>query len=126
MRRSLIILLTLVTAGIHLYFFLTGERNVFLYQLFLLNAIGYIALLVLLYAPLGLSASIQRLVRPVFIGYVVLTIVLYVILSAQSGIWSFPLAPISKVDELILVWLLWTERKAEMPNPASRKSDAML
>lgn len=126
MRRPLIVLLTLITAGIHLYFYLTGEKNVLLYQMFLLNAIGYIGLLVLLYVPIGLPASIHRLVRPAFIGYALITIVLYLILSAQSGIWSFPLAPISKVDELILAWLLWTERKAEMPNAASRKSDAML
>lgn len=126
MRRFLIILLTLITAAIHLYFYLTGEKNVLLFQLFLLNAIGYIGLLILLYLPLGLPESIHRLVRPLFIGYTVLTIVLYIIISAQSGIWSFPLAPIAKVDEVILTWLLWTERKAEMPNATSRKSDAML
>ena len=126
MRRILIIILTLITAGIHFYFFFTGERNVLLFQMFLLNAIGYLGLLGLLYLPLGLPASIHRYVRPLFMGYTILTIVLYIIISATSGIWSVPLAPIAKLDEIILVWQLWAEGKAEMPVSTSRKSDAML
>jgi hypothetical protein len=131
MRRTLIIILTLITAGIHIYFFaigpgftLTGPDK--LYTFFLLNALGYLGLLGLLYLPLQLPDSIHRLVRPAFIGYTILTILLYIIISAQSGIWSAPLAPIAKIDELILVWQLWADRKAEMPVTASRKSDAML
>jgi hypothetical protein len=126
MRRTLIIILTLITAGIHFYFYATGEKGILLYQLFLLNGLGYLGLLGLLYLPLRLPESIHRLVRPVFMAYTVLTIVLYIIISAQSGIWSAPLAPIAKLDELILVWQLWVEGKAEMPVSASRKSDAML
>jgi hypothetical protein len=126
MRRTLIIILTLITAGIHIYFFVTGDKGILLYQLFLLNGLGYLGLLCLLYLPLRLPDSIHRLVRPAFIGYTILTILLYIIISAQSGIWSAPLAPIAKLDELILVWQLWAARKAEMPVTASRKSDAML
>jgi hypothetical protein len=126
MRRSLIIILTLITAGIHFYFFFTGERNVLLFQMFLLNAIGYLGLLGLLYLPLHIPESIHRYVRPLFIGYTILTIVLYVIISATSGIWSVPLAPIAKLVEIILVWQLWSEGRAEMPVSSSRKSDAML
>ena len=126
MRRYLIILLTLITAGIHFYFYFTGEKNILLFQLFLLNGIGYLGLLGLLYLPLHLPDSIHRLVRPLFIGYTALTILLYIIISAQSGIWSWPLAPIAKVDEAVLIWQLWAEGRAEMPAAASRKSDAML
>jgi hypothetical protein len=110
MRRILIVLLTLVTAVIHFYFFSTGSGTLF--TMFLLNALGYLGLLGLLYLPLGLPGSIKQLVRPVFIGYTILTIVLYIIISFSSGIWSFPLAPIAKVDEVILIWLLWMEGKA--------------
>jgi hypothetical protein len=131
MRRTLIILLTLITAGIHVYFYTTGPGFTLtgpdkLFTFFLLNAIGYLGLLGLLYLPLGLPDSLHKLVRPVFIGFTLLTIVLYVIISAQSGIWSVPLAPIAKLAELILVWQLWAEGKAEMPVTTSRKSDAML
>lgn len=115
MRRTLIIVLTLITTVIHIYFFTTGTG--LLFTMFLLNALGYIGLLGLLYLPLGLPASLHKLVRPVFIGYAALTIVLYIILSWQSGIWSAPLAPISKVAELILIWQLWAEGKAMGVNP---------
>lgn len=131
MRRTTIIILTLITAAIHFYFYFTGPGFTLsgpdiLFTLFLFNALGYLGLLGLLYLPLRLPDSIHRLVRPVFIGYTVLTIVLYIIISAQSGVWSVPLAPIAKLDELILVTQLWAEGRAEMPVTASRKSDAML
>jgi hypothetical protein len=126
MRRILIIILTLITAGIHIYFYTTDPKGGLLFTMFLLNALGYLGLLGLLYLPLRLPDSLHRLVRPVFIGYTILTIVLYIIISASSGIWSVPLAPIAKVDELILVTQLWAEGKAEMPVTTSRKSDAML
>lgn len=131
MRRYLIILLTLITSGIHFYFYGTGPGLALsgpdiLYTFFLLNAIGYLGLVGLLYLPLGLPANLHRLVRPVFIGYTILTIVLYVIISARSGIWSAPWAPIAKIAEVILVWQLWTEGRAQMPVTTQQKSDAML
>jgi hypothetical protein len=120
MRRYLIVLLTLITAVIHIYFFflynagnaltLTGPNALFTF--FLLNAIGYLGLLGLLYLPLGLPAGLHRLIRYVFIGFTILTFVLYFYFSAKSGEWSVPLAPIAKVDELILIWQLWAEGKA--------------
>ncbi len=131
MRRYLIILLTLITAGIHFYFFTTGPGFVLsgpniLYTFFFLNGLGYLVLLGLLYLRLGLPASLSRLVRPVFIGYTILTIILYIIISASTGIWSIPLAPIAKIDELILAWQLWSEGKAHMPEIVQQKSETML
>jgi hypothetical protein len=110
----MIVILTLITVAIHIYFFTTGTGSLF--TLFLLNALGYLGLLGLLYLPLGLPTSIKRLVRPIFIGYTILTILLYIVISASSGIWSFPLAPIAKVDELILIWQLWAEARAPKVN----------
>jgi hypothetical protein len=116
MRRNMIILLALLTAGIHLYFFTTGSG--LLFTMFLLNALGYLVLLGLLYLPLRLPDSLHKLVRPVFIGYTILTIGLYIIIGATSGVWSVPLAPIAKLAEVLLVWLLWSEGKAEMKSGA--------
>lgn len=113
MRRYLIVLLTLITTGIHFYFYNTDPKGGLLFIMFLLNGLGYLGLLALLYLPLGLPTSIHRLVRPVFIGYTLLTIVLYIIISAQSGIWSPPWAPVAKVAEAILIWQLWAEGKAK-------------
>jgi hypothetical protein len=126
MRRSFIVLLTLITAGIHIYFFVTGDKSYALYDMFLLNALGYLALISLLVLPLGLPASLHRLVRPVFIGYTILTIVLYLIIAGTSGIWSIPLAPIAKFSELLLVWQLFALGNIPAPAMASRNSDAML
>jgi len=111
MRRYLIVLLTLITAVIHFYFFTTDPKGGVLFTLFLLNGLGYIGLLGLLYLPLGMPASLHRLVRPVFIGYTLLTIVLYIVISAASGIWSAPWAPVAKVAEVLLAWQLWAEGK---------------
>lgn len=136
MRRTIIIVLTVITAVIHFYFWydyvIVQGENILLFQSFLLNAIGYLGLLGLLYLPLGLPNSIHRYVRPVFIGYTVLTIILYIYFSATSGAWSVPLAPIAKIDEIILIWQLWAEGRAQVPATSSpqsdstRKSDAML
>jgi hypothetical protein len=116
MRRTLIILLTLITAGIHFYFFTTGSG--LLFTMFLLNGLGYLGLLGLLYLPLKLPDQLHRLVRPVFIAYILVTIGLYIFIGATSGVWSVPLAPISKVAEVLLVWQLWAEGKAQMKSGA--------
>ena len=118
MRRNIIILLTLITAAIHFYFFGTDPKGGLLFIMFLLNGLGYLGLLGLMYLPLGLPENLHKLVRPVFIGYTILTIVLYIIISWQSNIWSVPWAPIAKVDEAILVWMLWSDGKAQKAQAA--------
>src|SRR4030042_6941149 len=102
MRRGFIILLTLITAGIPFYFFTTDPKGGLLFPMFLLNGIGSLGLLGLLSLPLRLPVSLHRLVRPIFIGYTIITIVLYIIISAQSGIWLPPWAPLAEVAEVIL------------------------
>ncbi len=133
MRRTLIILLTLITAGIHAYFYFSeGQGFIFsgpfkIFTFFLLNAIGYLVLLGLLYLPLGLPASTHKLVRPVFIGFTIITILLYFIINLMpGGVWSWPLAPLAKLDEVILVWQLWAEGKASVPATTQQKSETML
>jgi hypothetical protein len=131
MRRYLIILFTLITAGIHFYFFSVGPGFVFsglntLFALFFFNAIGYLILLGLLYLPLRLPENLHRLVRPVFIGYAALTIILYLIFASIDGIWSIPLAPIAKASELLLIWQLWSEGRAHEPAAVQQKSESML
>ncbi len=131
MRRVLIILLTFFTVGVHIYYYTTGPGLALsgpdiLFTFFLLNALGYLVLLGLLYLPLGLPTGLHNLVRPVFIGYTILTILLYFIVNLQSGIWSVPWAPIAKVAEVILVWQLWVEGRVKMPVTTQQKSETML
>jgi len=109
MRRWAIVLLTLATAVIHIYLYFTITPRPLQ---FLLNGLGYLGLLGLLFLPLGLPQSIKRFVRPVFIAYTLLTIVLYVVMSIQYNYWSIPIGPITKVIEIILVILLWQREPA--------------
>lgn len=125
MRRIWIVILTLITAVIHFYFYATEPGGGLFFTLFLLNGLGYLGLLALLYLPLRLPGFIRSLVRPVFIGYTLLTILLYFVLSAQYGIWSVPWAPVSKVAEALLAWQLWAEGRAHRTVSTPAKSDDM-
>jgi hypothetical protein len=103
MRRWAVILLTVAIAAIHISFYSSGG------SIFLLNGLGYLGLLGLLYLPLGLPANLRRLARPALIGYAALTIAVYVIFSLRFNDWSLWLGPITKVLEIALIGLLWSE-----------------
>ena len=90
-----IILTTLITAVIHLALGI---------PLFILNGLGYLGLLVLLYAPLPALARFQPAVRYVLIGYTVLTIVLYFVMAPLMA-----LGLLTKAVEVVLVILLAIE-----------------
>jgi len=109
MRRWAIVALTIVTALAHLSFFVRDPKGNFI---FLLNGLGYLGLLGLLYMRVGLPPSLVRLVRPAFIGYTALTIIVYVVISYQAHSWSIPLGPIDKLAELALIGLLWSEGRS--------------
>ncbi|MGP9536467.1 hypothetical protein ACT3SP_00545 [Brachybacterium sp. AOP43-C2-M15] len=91
-----IILTTLITAGVHLSF---G------FPLFILNGLGYLGLLVLLYAPVPALERIQPIVRYVLIGYTVLTIVLYFVMGPPF----MAVGLLTKAVEAVLVVLLILE-----------------
>jgi hypothetical protein len=119
-RRWAIILVTLVTAAIHMSFFFPNPKGEWI---FLLNGLGYLGLLGLLYLPIGLPQAIHRLVRPAFIGYALLTIALYVFFSLQMNNWSLWQGPIVKALEIILIALLWSEGR-DKPVPAASSTSS--
>ena len=96
--RVCIGLLTAVTAAIHL-------SLLFPDPVFILNAVGYVALLTTLYAPVPGLKGRKPLVRSIFVGYTALTIVLWILIGLRE-----PLAYIAKVDEVALIVLLLLER----------------
>jgi hypothetical protein len=110
MRRWVIILLTIITASVHISFFVSNPKGA---VIFLLNGLGYLGLLGFLYLPIGLPQSFHRLARPLLIGYTAITIILYLILSYQAHNWTIPLGPIDKALEVILIVLLWSEGISE-------------
>ncbi len=101
--------LTLFAAGAHLYLGIRGlERplNV-LTVLFLLNGLGYLALLAALYVPTHPWRGYHHSVRQVLMGFAALTLVAWGITVVAFHIGRIPLAYVTDVDEMLLIALLW-------------------
>lgn len=97
-----VILLTLITAIIHMRFGLLGL------QLFFLNGLGYLGLAALLYLPAPQLAPYRHIIRWVFVGYTALTVVLWVFIGRPyTGI-----GYVTKLVELALIALLVAEARA--------------
>ncbi len=95
-----IVVLTLVLALIHL------QLN-FPDPMFILNGLGYLALLAALYLPIPQLARYRNLVRWVFIGYTALTLALWLIIGARIAV-GF----ISAASEVALIVLLLLEARS--------------
>jgi hypothetical protein len=104
-RRWGIVGLTLATAVIHLLLGLGVIGDPF--PLFILNALGYLVLLVALYFIPQLAGK-RALVRWLLLAYTALTFILYFAFN-WPDIWG-PLGLIDKLIELILIVLLWLDR----------------
>ncbi len=100
-----IVALTVATAAIH---FSRAIVDPEIRVLFLLNGLGYLALLAALYFPSPALRRRRRLVRRVLMGYTVLTIVLFFVWGMMSNAWS-AIGLIDKLIEVALVVVLWHE-----------------
>ena len=107
-----IILLTLVTAAVHLVIL-----NIFMVNfkgsidpLFTLNGLGYLALLAAYFLPIPVAKNNRSLVRWVYIGYIILTILAWVVMGDKSGPGAM-LGFVTKAVEAALVVLLWLDRR---------------
>ena len=96
-----IILLTLVLAIIHL------QLN-FPDPVFILNGLGYLALLAALYLPIPQLARHRNLVRWVFIGYTALTLALWLAIGERTA-----LGFTSAASEVALIVLLLLEARRD-------------
>jgi hypothetical protein len=97
-----IVLLTVATAAIH---FSRAMADPEIRVLFVLNGLGYLILLTLLYLPQ--LRDRRRWIRRIFIGYAAITVVLYVVWGLMSGEWNMPIGPLDKLIEIALIALLW-------------------
>lgn len=98
-----IIALTLTTAIIHLYL---GSLGL---PLFVLNGLGYLALLAALYLPIPRLASYQNAVRWVLVGYTALTVVLWLVITGGA---STAIGYVDKMAEVLLIILLVASARA--------------
>ena len=105
-----IIILTLVTAILH---FSLGE------PLFILNGLGYLALLAAYFLPLALFQRYHRLIRWAFAGYTLLTIILYFVFHPNGSWQSDGLGLLTKLVEVVLLLLLAYEGQTVQTQDAS-------
>ena len=96
-----IVVLAVCTAAVQLWLGISIPDNVFL-----LNGLGYLGLLGLLYLPLALLTPYRNIVRWVLIAYTAVTIFAWWFLDDQK---SMPLAYITKASEVALIACLWLE-----------------
>jgi hypothetical protein len=103
-----IVLLTLFTAGCHLYLGLRGLGRPLnlLTVAFILNGLGYLALLAAMNLPIPQLAGYRHQVPWALMGFTALTVLVWVVLNAGLGIGSISLATVTKADELVLISLL--------------------
>jgi hypothetical protein len=94
------VVLALGTAIIHLYLGLSGI------PMFVLNGLGYLALVSALYLPIAQLARYRNAVRWVFIGYTALTLVLWILVGART-----PIGYVDKLIEVALIALLLIESR---------------
>ena len=103
-----IIILTALTALIHLALGIGSGGSFGL--LFILNFLGYLALLAGLYFIPQLAGQ-RSLIHWAFIAYTAVTIVLYFVFN-WPNVWG-PAGLADKVIEIVLLILLWQERANE-------------
>jgi hypothetical protein len=95
--RAGVVLLTLIAAAVHL-------SLLFPDVVFILNGLGYLALLAALYLPIPRLMPHRRIARMMLIGYATLTVLLWVAIGERSSIGFLTTA-----DEVALVILLLVE-----------------
>lgn len=103
-RQKGIVGLTVVTAVIHIVLGIVSGGTFLI--LFLLNGIGYLALLAALYF-LPQMAGQRSMVRWAFLAFTAVTFVLYFVFN-WPDIWS-PMGIVDKLIELVLIVLLLQE-----------------
>jgi hypothetical protein len=98
-----IILLTLATAGIHL-------SLLFPDTLFILNAIGYVTLLLAYFLPIPFLRQNHNLIRWAFIGFTAVTIIAWLIMG-QKTLPENALGYVCKAIEVVLIGLLLADSR---------------
>jgi hypothetical protein len=112
--RTIIAILTVITAVIHLFL---GSRDLSsgFGVLFILNGVGYLVLLYALLRPFSFLEGQRTLVHYAFMAFTAVTILAWLFLN---GDFSNPIGLITKIDEVLLVAALWMHLRAEQQMPA--------
>jgi hypothetical protein len=99
-----LIVLTVITALIH---FERAIQDPDIRILFILNGLGYFALLAAFYLPM--FQRFHNAVRWTFLAYTAITILLYFVWVAMSREWTIPPGPVAKIVETAMIVILLRE-----------------
>jgi len=102
-----IIILTVLTALIHLFLGFNSLGDGFFGVVFILNGLGYLALLIGLYFLPQLAGQ-RPLLRWALLAFTAVTFILYFVFN-WPDIWG-PIGIADKAIELVLLVLLWLEK----------------
>ena len=103
-----IIILTILTALIHLFLGIGSLGDGFFGVIFILNGLGYLALLAGLYFLPQLAGQ-RALIRWALLGFTAVTIILYFAFN-WPDVWGV-MGLLTKAIEIALVVLLWRGKK---------------
>lgn len=78
---------------------------------FILNGLGYLALLAALYLPIPQLVPYRHIVRWALVGYTALTVLLWLAIGLRT-----PLGYITTADEVVLILLLLLEARRSRPS----------
>ncbi len=110
-RQIGVIVLTIATAAIHLYW---STQQPEAGAIFIVNGIGYLTLLIALYLPLAGLGRLRGFSRWALIVYTAFTVLAWVLIGDRVVI-----AYLDKVIEVVLILLLLIGRSTRTPQPAS-------
>ena len=106
-RQKGIVGLAVATAVIHIILALLNSGDTMFLVLFLLNGIGYLALVAGLYF-LPQLASQRSMIRWALLGFTAVTFILYFVFNWPTVL--NPLGVVDKLIELVLMIQLWQEK----------------
>lgn len=106
--RTVVTITAIVTAVIHLYYaFLQIGPTQALGMLFILNALGFIGLLLAYLGKLSFLRLSHNVITWAFIAFTAITILAWIPMGERS-----PLAYFTKLDELVLLIALFLGRRS--------------
>ena len=105
-RQKGIVGLTVATAVIHIILAILSSGQPMFLILFLLNGLGYLALLAALYFMPQMAGQ-RAMVRWAFLAFTAVTFILYFVFNWPE-IWN-PMGIVDKLIELVLIILLFQE-----------------
>jgi len=107
-NQTVIVILTAITALVHLILLNISMGKID--PLFTLNGLGYLALLAAFVLPIAFLKPYHGWIRWAFIAFTAVTVVAWIAIGDKSFSRIGLLGYLTKLVELVLIYLLWREK----------------